>query len=578
MKRLLIPIIALMLLVTPVFAFDVFGASGAQDTGKDFIDKGTVNIANWPQKAQDYCKKAQDNAIKSCADYAERLNLNPGGWWVMRTISAKSFTPRNPSIVVNVEDAIVGKWDCPPHDLIVDREGKLVLQEAIHSETVLYGKTNKTTGTKFGTEDESLEIACSFSCGAWPCIEYKPNNRCEDHYFTDPNGDGRSNDPGSNNGKTKEQAIDRVINGEPTKEGGYYYGMKMYCEGEEKIPWWQIWKEKKCKITNCTTEEIPYANHPDTKILRTCCGCTCENFKLIPSIDVTRYVPLTTDPFAKVFNTTPKDVSIGREIENKTATLIRDGTNVPPVVGFLIGSEQVNVAIAAEDKEVKYGLLVTNGALKEVKKDGYTNPSITLTTTSSTFDRIKNSGYSVPVLLAALRDGSIKQSSTTTGGAVKIALAGLVIRIAQIVQPPVSTFTVSYDTPAKQITYEGYPANLIASPKNVALIYPIPATKVPPNVIAVNPSGSLIGYTSQKTQTLIASKPQQYSATAGIYTQTTTAYKNYQSQTTTTTSRLTIPTTSQTGYKAMYVAATAYTAQRAAVTSKGSASYAIRIG
>ncbi|MDP3742633.1 MAG: hypothetical protein Q8R15_04935, partial [Candidatus Micrarchaeota archaeon] len=564
----------LALFVAPVYAFEAFGASGAQDTSKDFTGTGTSGIANWPQKVQDYCKKAQDNAIKSCADYAERLNLNPGGWWVSRSISAKSFTPRNPPIDMSVEDIIVGKFSCPPHDLLVDREGKLVLQAAIHSEIVHYGKTNKTTGTRFGQEDESIEISCSFSCSAWPCIEYDPKNKCEDTYFRDSNGDSRSDDPGSNNGKTKEQVIDRIINGQPTAEGGYYSGLKLMCEGDEKIPWWKLWKEKKCKVTGCKTEELPYAGHPDTTILRTCCGCSCNDYSLIPSIDVDRYIPLTGDPFVEAFNKStpllPPHVLIGSEIKNKTTALIRDGgVKIPPMIGNLIGSEQVNVIIKTDDKtEVKYGFLIANGMLKEAKEGGYATPSLTLSTTAKTYDRIKNSKTPVSTLLNAYNDGSITKSSTTAGGTIKLALAGLGVKAIQIIQPPQNIFTVTFNTPPKQVTYEGYSANLIGSPKNIALIYPTGARAA--SAIAVNPSGSLIGYTNRGTQNLIASNPTRYSQTAGIYNQATIAFQRSQ-----TNARVTIPAPAQVGYRAAYVAATAFTAQRAAITSRGSTSYVV---
>ena len=566
-------LLILALFVAPVYAFDMFGASGAADTGKDFMGTGTSRIANWPQKAQDYCKKAQDNAIKSCADYAEKLNLNPGGWWVDRMVSAKSFTPRNPPIDMSVQDIIVGKFNCPPHDLVVDREGKLVLQVAIHSEIVHYGKTNKTTGSRFGQEDESIEISCSFSCSAWPCIEYDPKNKCEDTFFTDTNKDGKSDDPGTNNGKTKEQVIDRIINGRPTREGGYYDGMKLMCEGDERIPWWKLWKSKKCELTGCKTEELPYANNANITILRTCCGCSCNDFSLIPSIDVDSYIPLTGDPFIEVFNDStpllPPHVLIGSEIKNKTTAILRDGgVKIPPIIGSLIGSEQVNVIIKTDDKtEVKYGFLIANGALKEAKEGGYTTPSLTLSTTGKTYDRIKNSKTPVSTLLNAFNDGSITKSSTTAGGTVKLALAGLGVKAIQVIQPPQNTFTVTFGIPAKNIVYDDAPATLIGSPKNIALIYPTGPRAA--SAIAVNPSGSLIGYTNRGTQNLIASNPTRYSQTAGIYNQPTTTFQRNQFN-----PRITIPApAAQINYRAAYVAATAFTAQRAAITTKGTTSY-----
>ena len=165
MRALILSSFAFFILASPAFAFNVFGAESTAEGQTDFTGNGVGNIQNWPQKVQDMCKKSQDNAIQACQDYVKRLNLNPGGWWVTRMISAKSFTPRTPSIDVNIQDIISGKFDCPPHDLLVDSNGQLVTQVAIYSEIIDYGKSTQKTGAKhIPGGDESIQIACSFSC------------------------------------------------------------------------------------------------------------------------------------------------------------------------------------------------------------------------------------------------------------------------------------------------------------------------------------------------------------------------------------------------------------------------------
>ncbi len=294
----------------------VFGAGSSDEFGQRESDSS--NIDNWPEKAKDMCKKAQDNALKECQAAA----YHPGGWYVDRTISARG-TYKGKSINALISDQIVGQWDCPSHDLIVDGEGNLIEQAKIYSEFIDYTKMSREQKGGLPPDEEGLQITCHFACTAWPCPQMKKgpegdggstggglstpvpkipkgppggSTNCEDHFFTDKDGDGKDD----RTGRTKEQIANRTINGKPTTEGGEYAGMKYICEGEE-LSWWEFWKKPNCKLTNCNVQEIPLAGDPHTTVIRVCCDCSCGPLMVPPNFDPEDYEPLTTDPFEGLF-------------------------------------------------------------------------------------------------------------------------------------------------------------------------------------------------------------------------------------------------------------------------------------
>ncbi len=293
----------------------IFGASGSQKFGQQAENTGNIN--NWPEKAQQMCKKAQDNALKECQAAA----YHPGGWYVDRTIEAKGTYNGKP-INTFISDQIVGQWDCPPHDLIVNENGEYIEQAKIYSEHIDYSNAMKKTSGGLPPEEQSVQIVCSFACIAWPCpmmttggdgktsgggvstpgpsMPKAPqggSKNCIDRPFNDENGDGKDD----RSGRTKEEIIDNTINGKPTIDGGEYAGFKYICEGEGKS-WWEFWKKKTCKLGACTVQEIPVKGDPHKKILRICCDCSCGPLMIPPNFDPEDYEPLTTDPFEKVFD------------------------------------------------------------------------------------------------------------------------------------------------------------------------------------------------------------------------------------------------------------------------------------
>lgn len=270
----------------------VFGAEGSDEFGRQESDSNNVN--NWPEKAKEMCKKAQDNALAECQAAA----YHPGGWYVDRTIESQG-TYKGKSINALISDQIVGQWDCPSNDLIVNEKGELIEQAKIYSELIDYTKMSREQKGGLPPDEEGLQITCHFACTAWPCPLVgtpKQNSNCEDHFFTDKDGDGKDD----KNGRTKQEIIDRTINGKPTIEGGEYAGMKYVCEGEEKS-WWKFWKNPSCKLNNCRTEEIPLAGDPYTTVIRVCCDCSCGQLMIPPNFDPKKYEPLTTDPFEGLF-------------------------------------------------------------------------------------------------------------------------------------------------------------------------------------------------------------------------------------------------------------------------------------
>ncbi len=333
MKRgilLVLPVIILFLSQI-VYASSAFGAEGSPgtDASPPVSDPASAaNIENWPEKAQEFCKSAQDRALQHCQEFGSQYS--PGGWWLDRIISA-SGTYQGKPIDVHINDWIVGKWDCPPHDLIVDENGQPIVQQAIYSEIIDYAKSLRETGADVPENEENIQIVCSFSCGAWPCPEdYDPYTNCVDTYFEDSDGGGLND----RTGETKEETVDRLINGKPTLSGGYYYGLKLYCEGEENIPWWQFWRSNKCKLKDCVTNEIPTAWDEDRSVIRVCCGCTCENLKLDVSFNSGSYIPLDHDPFEGFFE--PKDIEEVKNKQRRDLGLIDDSVALTPTDGIKI--------------------------------------------------------------------------------------------------------------------------------------------------------------------------------------------------------------------------------------------------
>ncbi len=559
MRALLFAAIFFFIIASPVFAFDVFGAEGNPVGEKDFIGQGTGNIQNWPQKVQDMCKKAQDNAVKACQDYVSRLNLNPGGWWVDRMISAKSFTPRTPSIDVNIQDHIVGKFDCPPHDLLTDSEGHLVTQVAIYSEIIDYGKSSQKRGAKhIPGGDESIQITCSFSCSAWPCAAGTDEFRnCEDTYFDDTNGDGvndgqRSEDGGGWSGKTKKEIIDRIINGEPTAEGGYYFGLKLICEGEEKIPWYKFWKDKKCKLKDCVTEEIPYRGfgtdvQPGRSIIRVCCGCTCTNKYMTPNFDPARYVPLGYDPFVEIF--TPKPIE--RVLEEDIDESIRTYDTLPRLpagIKNIFGDDAVDINIDAGNRiNVPFAVGLVDGKVTGIKKGTWPGAKVKVNTDQATYLKIKGSKDPAGALVKAINDKSIKYSATGITGAVKVGIvnlaAGLLGGSAQTVRP------------GNSIVINGQTGVVKVNPNNVFIVqYNNPTIRTIP---VINSYGNSYGYTNTLTQNFISSAPPRtYSVNTGIYNYPTSNYANYW---TTQSYRPSVPSRGYTPTTAMQTAYAGYT-------------------
>src|SRR3989338_1756316 len=128
MKKIILIIIAMLFLLgfaNISFAAYAFGAQGGKDTDSSTSDPASSkNIGNWPLKAQDMCIKAQDNALKKCEEFAK--GYDPGGWWIDRIITARTSSGKpyqGKDIDVAIEDLIIGKWDCPPHNLLVDDNG-----------------------------------------------------------------------------------------------------------------------------------------------------------------------------------------------------------------------------------------------------------------------------------------------------------------------------------------------------------------------------------------------------------------------------------------------------------------------
>ncbi|MBI4918467.1 hypothetical protein HY837_00945 [archaeon] len=289
---------------------EVFGASSSEQFGQQATNTGNIN--NWPEKAQQMCKKAQDNALKECQAAA----YHPGGWYVDRAIEAKG-TYKGKPINTFVSDQIVGQWDCSQHDLIVNEKGEYIEQAKVYSELIDYNNAMQKTSGGLPPEEQNVEITCRFACTAWPCPMLtsgrgktssgglstpepsipKSSPNCVDKPFTDKDKDGKDD----RSGKTKEQIKDLLINGKPTIDGGEYTGFKWVCEGDDNVSWWQFWKKKQCTLGECTTQEIPVKDDPSTTMIRMCCDCSCSQSMIPPTFDPGSYKPLTTDPFEGLF-------------------------------------------------------------------------------------------------------------------------------------------------------------------------------------------------------------------------------------------------------------------------------------
>ena len=534
MRALILSSFAFFILASPAFAFNVFGAESTAEGQTDFTGNGVGNIQNWPQKVQDMCKKSQDNAIQACQDYVKRLNLNPGGWWVTRMISAKSFTPRTPSIDVNIQDIISGKFDCPPHDLLVDSNGQLVTQVAIYSEIVDYGKSTQKTGAKhIPGGDESIQIACSFSCSAWPCAagtdEFK---NCEDTYFDDANGDGfsdgkRDPDGGGWGGRTKGEVVDRLTNGEPNEAGGYYAGLRIMCEGEEKIPWWKFWKDKNCKLKDCVSTEIPYRGvagadvQPGRSIIRVCCGCTCTNKYMTPNFRNDTYVPLGYDPYVKIFTPEPIETTVKNDVNALIGTF-ETLPRLPAGIKNIFGDESVDVNIVDPAKKnlISFGVQLVDGKISGAKIGSLGKAAtMSVNTDHNTFYRIKDSKDPAGILVKSINDKSIKYSSVGIGGAVKVGLVNLAAGVLGGGQTP----TVKAGS---EIYLNGQTGVVKVNPNNIFVVQyttPNPPREMP----VVNLYGNAYGYTYSRPQNLVSTAPKSYSVSAGIYNYPTNNYANY---------------------------------------------------
>ncbi|MBI3035903.1 hypothetical protein HYY71_06295 [Candidatus Woesearchaeota archaeon] len=276
MKRAIFAIIAILFLFSFAnvsFAAYAFGAQGGKGTdGSNSYPASSKNIGNWPLKAQDMCIKAQDNALKKCEEFAK--GYDPGGWWIDRSIIAKTSSGKpyqGKDINVNIEDLIIGKWDCPPHNLLVDDNGNYIEQLKIYPEHIDYNNYEKK-----GTDEEDVEIVCSFSCHAWPCPtanDLNPKSDCTDFEFIDKNGDGKDDKTG--------KAADEFAKGKV--EGKL--GMNELCE----------WKPG-CTLYGYSKNLIKGKNEGQY-FLRVCAECSCPWLVLEPTYDPGSYTPLEYDPF-----------------------------------------------------------------------------------------------------------------------------------------------------------------------------------------------------------------------------------------------------------------------------------------
>jgi len=606
-RKLLLAFSFALILIAPAgLAFNVFGASGATGTDQDFLKQGVGNIQNWPQQAQALCKKSQDDAIAACSSYSSRMGL--GGWWVMRSIYGKSFVPTDTPIGVEVSDIVVGKFNCPPQNLLVDSTGHMALQESIYSTTVAYGRSSQKAGARNvpGGDDDS-QFVCSFTCSAWPCKGADPKKNCDDHYFNDKNNDGKNDDTaGAFAGKTKKEFENIVVNGQPSAAGGYYYGLKLLCEGDQKSAWWQIWKTKGCQSNGCKTEEIPIDSSsaaipvgelswcdstgchkyvakpgftagmscqtikdklvcagvdianpnykkPVTTIMRTCCGCTCDNRFLTPSFNPATYVPLNYDPFAQAFVPNPVEKVLEKDIDKNLKAVVDSKAKLPSIVTPLFGNEKINLDVdAGNGKKVQYGLSISNGDIKGSQKGALNDATLKVSTDQKTYNKIKDSKDPSTELIRALNDKSIKYSATSFGGQTKLALVDFAAKVFSGLNVPPALVKPGE---TKTIVVDGQSGTVKGNPAGVS-VFSSPNTNAQQ---VVNNYGNAYGYTSATTQNLIKSSPADYSKNAGIYNYPTENYANYWA---TTPSKPPAPTPGTSLYEA---AANAYTAQSNAV-------------
>jgi hypothetical protein len=329
-KRGLLILFMILIFSSLSLASSAFGVDGHPELeGYNSEPETSSNIDNWPQEAIDLCQEAQDNAIAFCEDAA--LTRDPGGWWIHRLIDANTYTENGlidgKEVSVNIKDFVVGKWDCPPHNLLVDEYGDYIEQEIIYNEFIGDMST------------DNLKVLCDIGCGAWSCPleeDTNPYQECSDYVFTDLLGDGIED----NTGETVEEFMERKVNEEP-------FGAKALCE----------WKE------GCVLESyelgltVPISSSEDEFAIRICSTCSCERGAIEPNYEAS----LSFSSF---------------DPEDLIASANTHLDEVPNFVQKIISNEEFNVYIG-EESNPSFGLVVNSEGVLSLE-EALSDPSYNL--------------------------------------------------------------------------------------------------------------------------------------------------------------------------------------------------------
>lgn len=476
-------LVILLLFLPSVNADSVLEADGAKGSeGSTHDPKSAGNIENWPQLAQEFCKKAQDNAIAKCQEKAREWEKC--GWWVDRQIEAKG-TYKGKKIDVNIDDIIVGRDDCPPPRRFVDKEGNLV-EEDTYGETIDYSKYLKKEGIEKPPEEENVEITCSFTCDAWPCPEvYDRNRKCEDLPWHDPNEDGVNDYLGEGQGETRQEILAELRG-----------RLQADCESRPG---------EFCKLGKCDLEEIPIKGGEGAIVLRACCECNCKEPLIPQSWDPDGYEWLPYDPI---------------EVIGLVKLYNGNIDKAPSMVKTVFGNERIKLKLTDKAQVTTIGINTKGGRIIGVLGENeITKPTIKIMTTMGVIESIRDSPNPDVALVQAINDGSIQLVGLTGQSYVTLMLTKMVSRFLGTVQKDPFALKPGQK---KTIVYKGQKAVIVRTKDGIRVII-IQGQRDRP---VANRFGATVGYTNGRAQGYRGMVPT-VSSSAGIYMRPSSQYAGY---------------------------------------------------